>query len=139
MTAPACSAPRALGLGVRLDVLGTSPTPSPRSALPAPRGECSRANRRENTTACHRPGVERLFRILHTIAAKAPGAVVTARTLAEELEVSAKTVTRDLEFLRDRLCVPIEYNPERFTWHVPAESKWPEWCQPITAPKGGVR
>jgi proteasome accessory factor B len=32
-------------------------------------------------------------------------------TLARELEVSTKTIQRDLEFMRDRLSLPIEYQP----------------------------
>lgn len=34
--------------------------------------------------------------------------------LARELEVATKTVQRDLDFMRDRLGLPIEYDPERF-------------------------
>ncbi len=139
MTSPDCSFSRRRGLGVRLDVLGTSPIPSPRIA-PSPR-RCARSSvhRPKSRARCYRPGVERLFRILNAIVSKAPWAVVTARTLAEELEVSGKTVARDLEFLRDRLCVPINYDEARFTWHVPADAKWPEWCKPLSATNGGVR
>lgn len=35
-------------------------------------------------------------------------------TLARRLEVSTKTVQRDLEFMRDRLELPLEYHPQRF-------------------------
>ena len=33
--------------------------------------------------------------------------------LAKQLEVSIATISRDIEFLRDRLNAPIEYNHER--------------------------
>jgi len=35
-------------------------------------------------------------------------------TLARRLEVSTKTIQRDLEFMRDRLELPLEYHPQRF-------------------------
>ncbi|MCX8089425.1 MAG: transcriptional regulator [Verrucomicrobiae bacterium] len=44
-----------------------------------------------------------------------------ATTLARALEVSTKTVHRDLEFMRDRLGLPIEYHPTRFGYHYTAE------------------
>ena len=37
-----------------------------------------------------------------------------ASTLARELEVSTKSIHRDLEFMRDRLALPLEYNGSRF-------------------------
>jgi proteasome accessory factor B len=36
------------------------------------------------------------------------------RKLGEVLEVSGKTIQRDLEFMRDQLGLPIEYHPQRF-------------------------
>jgi predicted DNA-binding transcriptional regulator YafY len=39
------------------------------------------------------------------------------RKLAEELEVSSKTVQRDLEFMRYRLCLPIEYDQLHFGFY----------------------
>ena len=33
------------------------------------------------------------------------------RKIAQDLEVSAKTIQRDIDFMRDRLGLPIEYNP----------------------------
>jgi len=41
----------------------------------------------------------------------------TALVLAKELEVSTKSVHRDLEFMRDRLELPIEWEPKRFGYH----------------------
>ncbi|CAN5192615.1 WYL domain-containing protein [soil metagenome] len=42
------------------------------------------------------------------------GGLPNCRKLAEELEVSSKTVQRDIDFMRDRLGLPIEYDPLRF-------------------------
>lgn len=42
-------------------------------------------------------------------------------TLARELEVSTKSIQRDLDFMRDRLELPIEYHPQRFGYHYTAE------------------
>ena len=39
------------------------------------------------------------------------------RTLAEKLEVSTKTVQRDIDFMRDRLEMPIEYNQTEFGFY----------------------
>jgi proteasome accessory factor B len=38
-------------------------------------------------------------------------------TLARELEVSTKSIQRDLEFMRDRLNLPLEYDGSRFGYH----------------------
>ena len=39
------------------------------------------------------------------------------RTMAAELEVSEKTVQRDLEFMRDRWAFPLEYSPAKMGYH----------------------
>lgn len=39
------------------------------------------------------------------------------RKMAEEFEVSAKTVQRDVNFMRDQMGLPIEYDNERFGFH----------------------
>jgi len=36
-----------------------------------------------------------------------------ATTLAEKFEISSKTAQRDIEFMRNRLCCPLEYDPSR--------------------------
>ena len=46
------------------------------------------------------------------------------RKLADELEVSAKTIQRDVDFMRDRLALPIEYDPIRFGFY---------YTQPVTS------
>lgn len=49
------------------------------------------------------------------------GKFPNATHLASELEVSTKSIQRDLDFMRDRLELPIEYNPQRFGYHYTAE------------------
>jgi proteasome accessory factor B len=44
-----------------------------------------------------------------------------AATLAAELEVCTKSVHRDLEFMRDRLRLPLEYDPSRFGYYYTEE------------------
>jgi len=44
-----------------------------------------------------------------------------AVTLAAELEVSSKSIHRDIEFMRDRLDLPLAYNPERKGYHYTQE------------------
>jgi proteasome accessory factor B len=51
-----------------------------------------------------------MLRIHQAIAA---GNLPNATRLAAELEVSTKSIQRDLEFMRDRLNLPIEYDPQR--------------------------
>jgi proteasome accessory factor B len=41
------------------------------------------------------------------------GKFPNASTLAREIEVATKTIHRDIEFMRDRLNLPIEFNPAR--------------------------
>lgn len=64
----------------------------------------SRANVPANV---RRETIERPFRIHEMIAA---GKYPNAKTIASELEVSPKTIVRDLQFMRDRLDLPIEYH-----------------------------
>jgi predicted DNA-binding transcriptional regulator YafY len=58
-----------------------------------------------------RPPLERMLRIHQALQA---GKRPNASTLARELEVSPKSIHRDLEFMRDRLELPIEYDGSRF-------------------------
>lgn len=53
-----------------------------------------------------RPPMERMMRIHSAIAS---GDHPNASTLARDLEVTTKTIQRDLEFMRDRMNLPIEY------------------------------
>jgi len=57
-----------------------------------------------------RPPLQRMLRIHQAIHA---GDYPNATTMAAELEVSTKSVHRDLEFMRDRLELPIEFDASR--------------------------
>lgn len=57
-----------------------------------------------------RPPLERVQRIHQAITR---GAYPNARQLAQELEVNPKTIHRDLEFMRDRLGLPLEFDARR--------------------------
>jgi proteasome accessory factor B len=61
-----------------------------------------------------RPPLERMMRIHHEIAS---GSYPNASTLAREMEVSTKSVQRDIEFMRDRLNLPVAYDGSRFGYH----------------------
>ena len=58
-----------------------------------------------------RPPLERMLRIHQAIQS---GKFPNASRLARELEVSTKSIHRDIEFMRDRLELPIEYDGSRF-------------------------
>src|SRR5438067_6024161 len=58
-----------------------------------------------------RPPLERMMRLHEKLKA---GKFPNCRKLAEELEVSSKTIQRDIEFMRDRLNLPIEYDQLHF-------------------------
>jgi hypothetical protein len=57
-----------------------------------------------------RPPLERMMRI-HT--AIASGKHPNASFLSREFEVSTKTIQRDIDFMRDRMGLPIDYSPQR--------------------------
>jgi proteasome accessory factor B len=61
-----------------------------------------------------RPPLERMLRIHQALNS---GSYPNANTLGSLLEVSTKSIHRDLEFMRDRLELPIEYNGSRFGYH----------------------
>jgi predicted DNA-binding transcriptional regulator YafY len=68
-----------------------------------------------------RPPLERMQRIHHALAR---GDFPNCRDLAELLEVSAKTVQRDIDFMRDRQELPIAFDPKKngFYYTEPVES-----------------
>jgi proteasome accessory factor B len=71
-----------------------------------------------NSQLHSRPPLERMLHIHQALAAeKFPNAI----KLAGELEVNAKTIHRDLEFMRDRLNLPIEYNHFNKGFHYTGE------------------
>jgi predicted DNA-binding transcriptional regulator YafY len=57
-----------------------------------------------------RPPLERMLRIHQAIQA---GRFPNAAALARELEVSSKSIHRDLEFMRDRLELPVQFDARR--------------------------
>jgi predicted DNA-binding transcriptional regulator YafY len=65
-----------------------------------------------------RAPLERMLRIHQAIQG---GKYPNATALARELEVSTKSVHRDLEFMRDRLQLPLEYDGRRFGYHYTQE------------------
>jgi predicted DNA-binding transcriptional regulator YafY len=64
-----------------------------------------------NRSLSTRPPLERMLRIHQAIQS---GRIPNATTLAQELEVSTKSIHRDIEFMRDRLELPIDYDSRRF-------------------------
>lgn len=60
-----------------------------------------------------RPPLARMLRI-HDILQD--GRQTNCTKLAQQLEVSTKTIMRDLAFMRDQLDLPAEYDPQTFTW-----------------------
>lgn len=63
-------------------------------------------------TALHsRPPLERMMRIHQAIVS---GKYPNATKLAAEIEVVTKTIHRDIEFMRDRLGLPIEYDGRKY-------------------------
>lgn len=72
--------------------------------------EKSRAGKRPARRGNTRPPMERMHRIHQALQR---GDLPNASTLAREIEVSAKTIARDIEFMRDRLALPISYDPTR--------------------------
>ncbi len=61
-----------------------------------------------------RPPLERMQRIHQLLHA---GGCPNARALAVELEVTSKTVYRDVEFMRERLGLPLAFDPVRNGYH----------------------
>src|ERR1700690_2073241 len=57
-----------------------------------------------------RPPLERMLRIHQALQT---GGFPNASTLAREIEAATKTIHRDIEFMRDRLNLPIEFNPAK--------------------------
>ena len=67
-------------------------------------------DRQARNSPLSRPPLERMLRIHRAIQS---GRYPNATVLAVELEVSTKSVHRDIEFMRDRLDLPLEYDARR--------------------------
>jgi len=65
-----------------------------------------------------RPPLERMLRIHQALQS---GKYPNASTLAREIEVATKTIHRDIEFMRDRLGLPVEYDSARIGYHYTEE------------------
>ena len=67
-----------------------------------------------NVHGFSRPPLQRMMRLHAQLKA---GAFPNCRKIADELEVSPKTIQRDIDFMRDRLGLPIAYDPLHFGFH----------------------
>jgi predicted DNA-binding transcriptional regulator YafY len=82
-------------------------------------GQDAHPTQGKRTSPLSRPPLERMLRLHQLIKTeKFPN----CRTLADELEVSSKTIQRDIDFLRDRMGLPIAYDQTAFgvserVWH----------------------
>ncbi len=76
----------------------------------------ARTNRRD--LPLFRPPLERMMRIHQALQSKS---YPNSSSLARELQVSAKSIQRDLEFMRDRLGLPLEYDGSRFGYYYTQE------------------
>ena len=65
-----------------------------------------------------RPPLERMLRIHQSLQA---GGFPNAGRLSREIEVSTKTIHRDLEFMRDRLNLPVEFDHAHNGYHYTGE------------------
>ncbi len=83
-----------------------------KSASPAKKVEPVRAGLSAARAA--RPPVVRMVRIHELLTA---GRYPNCSSLAVEFEVAGKTIQRDLEFMRDQLALPIEYDRVRYGFH----------------------
>ena len=73
---------------------------------------------KDSTRRVWRPPLERMLRIHQALQA---GEFPNAVSLAWELEVSGKSIHRDLEFMRDRLELPLEYDSRKFGFYYTQE------------------
>jgi len=65
----------------------------------------------KNNESFSRPPLERMMRLHAALTAKR---FPNCQKIAAELEVSAKTIQRDIDFMRYRLGLPIDYHPQEF-------------------------
>src|ERR1700753_498197 len=76
-----------------------------------PRPTQPRVSSRSRARVQSRPPLARMMRLHEKLKA---GAFPNCRKLADELEVSPKTIQRDIDFMRDQLNMPIEYDQLHF-------------------------
>src|SRR5436190_5757962 len=75
----------------------------------------------KNNENFSRPPLERMMRLHSALKARH---FPNCQKIASELEVSAKTIQRDIDFMRYRLGLPIEYHPREFGFF---------YSEPVTA------
>ena len=80
-----------------------------------------RTHERPDSPAANRPSVQRMLRIHQALQSGRSQCL----DLAGELEVSAKTIHRDLEFMRDRLELPLEYDAQQLAISTPGSQRLP--------------
>jgi proteasome accessory factor B len=80
-------------------------------AMPRTAPAAIRPSPKRKPAGLSRPPLERMLRLHEKLKA---GSLPNCRKLAEELEVSPKTIQRDIDFMRDRLGLPIEYDQLHF-------------------------
>src|SRR3954464_871104 len=73
--------------------------------------DCPMVKNNENFS---RPPLERMMRLHSALKARQ---FPNCQKIAAELEVSAKTIQRDIDFMRYRLGLPIDYHPQEFGFH----------------------
>jgi proteasome accessory factor B len=71
-----------------------------------------------NRSGRSRPPLERMLRIHQALQS---GGFPSAHALARDLEVSTKTIYRDVEFMRDRIQLPVAYDDRRHGFHYTQE------------------
>jgi proteasome accessory factor B len=77
------------------------------------------ATKRHSTpVALSRPPLERMKRIHERLLQRS---YPNCRQLADQIEVSTKTIQRDIEFMRDRLDLPIEFDPVKNGYYFTGE------------------
>ena len=69
--------------------------------------------------------MNRITRLVALLNARRHSQNFTVAEIAANLECSERTVHRDLEFIRDQLCVNLVYSREHNSWRLSAESKLP--------------
>ena len=95
-----CPAPKCRVFGFKHSIM----TPRPIQLSPT----------RPGAALYSRPPLERMMRMHERLKA---GRYPNCRKLADELEVSSKTVQRDIDFMRYRLGLPIEYDQLHFGFY----------------------
>ena len=94
------------------DSLNAGRTPSKSSSsLKTSKSPSKPSAGRKSSDRFSRPPLERMWELHHMLQANS---YPNCRKVAEQLEVSAKTIQRDIEFMRDRFSLPIEYDQLKF-------------------------